>query len=48
MQLFSSQNVNLCCVHYFWIVDYYNAYQLLFGLLFLRHPFTAEDLLVSK
>ncbi len=29
------------------LVDYCDAYQL-FGLLFWLHPFTAEDLLVSK
>ncbi len=34
----------LCRLH----VDYYDVFYQLFGLLFCRHPFTAEDLLVSK
>ncbi len=43
MQLFTSQDVN-------WLtgVDYLWCFYQLFGLSFWRHPFTAEDPLVSK
>ncbi len=44
MQLFALQDFNH--LDYFWIIVI--CFYQLFGLSFWRHPFTAEDLLVSK
>ncbi len=41
MQIFTSQDIN------WWTVDYL-AIIVMFGLSFWRHPFTAEDPLMSK
>ncbi len=47
LQIFNSQDVNRW-TWVVWIVDYCHVFYQLFGLSFWWHPFTAEDLLVSK